>query len=112
MIIITDTPAEGYYRMRLVRGGPLVGIKIWYGPPLDPSTLDVMDRGFCWNALANGDWIDVDRVWPACANEMIDEAEYRYLAALTQHAKQTDGANPMANVRRATDWSTATPPRP
>lgn len=114
----TEEPTEGYFRMRLVHGGPLVGIRIWYGPPLDPTIYDPrdpathepMDRMPRWNALANGEIIDLERVWPVCMGDPIEEAEYRYLASTTQWAKRNDGFSPMATPRKKTNWDDSSVP--
>jgi hypothetical protein len=69
-------PVAGYFRTRLRRGALVVGIKIWNGPPLDPITGEELDRSWRWQALANGEPIDLERVWPGCAGEPITEIEY------------------------------------
>lgn len=104
--------------MRLVRGGPLVGIKLWHGPPLDPTVYDArdpathvpMDRMWRWQALANGELIDFDRVWPACVGDPVDEKEYLYLTETTLWAKANDAFHPAASPRRKTNWDDSTVP--
>lgn len=103
-------PTAGFYKMRMLRGAPFSGVRVWFGAPLDPATGDELDRSPCWNAQCNGTWIDIDRVWPSCMNESCSEAEYRYLAATHEHALATDAYHPMATPRKRVDWSTATPP--
>lgn len=74
-------PASGYYRFRL-RGGAVRGaVRIWHGPPLDPVTGEELDRFWRWQAEFDGEAIDIDRVWPACAGEPISEREYREYVA-------------------------------
>lgn len=107
---ITDEPQDGFYRMRLVRGGPLVGVRIWFGAPLEPWTREEMDRGPRWNAEVNGDWIEVDRVWPQCAGDRIDGREYEFLKQRTQWARRNDGYDAMANPRRRTNWDDSSVP--
>lgn len=93
-----DLPVAGFYRMRLRSGGVHAGIKVWHGAPLDPETGEEMDRGWRWQALANGSYIDLDRVWPACAREPITEIEYNRLTGLrawaVQHAPESGIADP------------------
>lgn len=104
--------------MRLVRGGPLVGIRIWYGAPLDPTVYDPrdpathapMDRMHRWQALANGELIDFDRVWPACTGDPIEEREYLFLSERTKWAKANDAYDPAANPRRRTNWDDSSVP--
>jgi hypothetical protein len=84
-----DAPIAGYYRMRLRSGGVFVAIRIWFGQPRDPLTGDLMDRSLRWQATANGNPIDLDRVWPQCAADPIDEAEARHLIKLQRWGQQT-----------------------
>ena len=85
-----DAPIAGYYRMRLRSGGVFVAIRIWFGQPpnhehaIDPTTARVLDRSFRWQATANGEIIPLERVWPQCADDPIDEAEARRLVKLQQ----------------------------
>lgn len=77
-----DAPISGFYRHRLRSGGVAVAIRIWFGPPCEPWTGEEMDRAPRWNASVNGAWIDVEEVWPACADAPIDEQEADYLTRL------------------------------
>lgn len=97
--------------MRLTRGGPLVGIRIWFGPPLDPVTRDVMERYWRWNAEADGDHIDLDRVWPQCVGDPVSESEYRFLKDRSQWARRNDAYDPKATPRRKTSWDDSTVPQ-
>jgi hypothetical protein len=100
-------PTPGLYRMPLRRGGVRVAVKIWYGAPLDPVTRDEMDRGHRWQALANDDPVDFERVWPVCAKEPIDQAEYDHLVRLARWSKQNAPDAPHANPRRPVNYLTA-----
>lgn len=95
-------PTAGTYQISLVRGGPKVGILIWHGPPKDPVTGEELDRSWRWQAEANGEPIDLDRVWPACGREPITAAEYAYLTAnarwAARHAPQLPAANPLRPI--------------
>lgn len=105
-----DTPVEGYYRTRLRMGGIFVGIRIWYGAPLDPETGDELDRSWRWQALANGEPVLLERVWPRCAGDPIDAAEYQYLASVQTWAKQNAPNSPQANPMRWINPLTAPTP--
>ena len=75
------TPVAGYYRYRLHSGAVRGGVRLWHGPPHDPVTGEEMDRSWRWQAEMDGEPIDFNRVWPACAKEPITEEEYkRYVA--------------------------------
>jgi hypothetical protein len=100
------TPRAGFYRMRLRRRAHPVGIRIWHGPPHDPLTGEVMDRSWRWQATANNRPIDLDRVWPVCAREPIDEAEHDRLCARQAwgeaYAPGSPEANPMQSINLLT----------
>lgn len=85
-------------------GGPLCGVRIWHGAPKDPVDNSLLDRGWRWQAEANGTYIEIDRVWPRCGKDPIDRAEYDYLTALTDHAKAHDGLDPMGKPWKRVDW--------
>lgn len=81
-------PVEGYYRMRLRSGAVKSGIRVWYGPPHDPVTGEELDRSWRWQAMADGEAVDLDRIWPACAADPITEADYLYLLRRREWAQE------------------------
>jgi hypothetical protein len=89
--------------MRLRSGGVMVGVKIWHGLPLDPETLEEMDRAPRWNALINGAWADITEAWPRCAGEPIDAKEYAYLLARVDWAAQHMPDSPIADPTKPVD---------
>ncbi|WP_420137862.1 hypothetical protein [Sphingomonas sp.] len=97
-----ETPVAGFYRMRLRSGGVFVAVKLWHGLPLDPETLDELDRAPCWNALINGAWANVTDAWPRCADEPVDAQEYAFLLSrvgwAAQHAPDSPVADPTKRV--------------
>lgn len=101
-----DVPEAGYYRMRLRAGAVWVAIRIWFGPPRDPLTGEVMDRSHRWQATANGKPIDLERVWPQCAADPIDEAEARHLIKLQRWGQQTGHAALADPTRRINPLTT------
>jgi len=105
-----DQPIAGHYRMRLRSGATYCGIRIWHGAPLDPVTGEELDRSHRWQAQANGEMIDLARVWPKCANEPIDADEYQYLCGLQSWAKAHAPDSPQANPYRKINHLTAPTP--
>jgi len=70
-------PEAGYFRFRLSGRSVAVGVRIHYGPPIDPVTGEVLDRSWRWQADVNGEpYADFDRIWPGCTGEPISEADY------------------------------------
>ena len=98
-----DRPVAGFYRMRLRSGAALCGIRIWFGAPLDPVTGDELDRSHRWQAHANGEYIDLERVWPQCAREPIDQDEYRHLCRVQEWAREHVPESALADPRRKAD---------
>jgi hypothetical protein len=101
-----DAPIAGFYRMRLRSGAVYVGVRVWFGAPLDPVTGEEMDRSHRWQATVNGETIDLGRVWPKCAADPIGQAEHDHLASLhawgRQHAPDSPQANPMQRINPLT----------
>ncbi|MDF0543368.1 hypothetical protein PX699_13500 [Sphingobium sp. H39-3-25] len=101
-----DEPVSGYYRMRLKMGGAFVGVRIWYGAPLDPETGDEMDRSWRWQALVNDGPVLLERVWPKCGSDPVDQSEYEYLCEVhkwaKRHAPNSPQANPMQRINPLT----------
>lgn len=96
-----DEPRAGWYRRRLVKGGPWCPVRIWFGPSFDPATGEWCDRSHCWRATINGDQVPVETVWPWCAGEPITEPEHEYLVALHRHAVAHEPTLPEASPRAA-----------
>lgn len=103
-----DKPEPGFFRMRLVKGGPWVGARLIYGPSRDPETGGVMEeRSWFWETWINGTLAappspdptaaGVWRVW-LCAPDEIDEPTYRHLiddrAWCAAHAPHMPEAHP------------------
>lgn len=97
-----DQPIAGYYKMRLRRNGMFVAIRIWFGQPRDPITGDLMDRSLRWQATSNGKPIELERVWPQCAADRIDEATARDLIQI-QRWGQANGHVALADPTRPID---------
>ena len=76
---MSDTPRPGFYLTRLCRGGPMVPVEVYQDPRFE--------AGF--GAFAGGSQIDVFKVWPYCAREPVDKAEYDYRLALLLHHEST-----------------------
>lgn len=102
-----DEPVAGFYRFRFRRGAHPVGIRIWFGPPHDPETGEEMDRSHRWQAEANGEYVELDRVWPRCAREPIDQGEHDHLVSLQRWGEENVPEGPQANPHKAVDLLTA-----
>lgn len=74
-----DEPRPGFYKTRLVRGGPWVGAQLFWQWPTDPHTGEQLDRSPTMIALVNGEPRDLHETWIACAKHSIAETEYHEL---------------------------------
>lgn len=106
-MIRIDQPQAGYYRMSLRKGGHPVGIRIWFGQPLDPVTGEPLDRSLRWQATANRRPVDLDRVWPQCLREPISKTDHDYLAAMQDWAERNAPDAPQADPTRRIDLNAA-----
>jgi hypothetical protein len=106
MTLQPDVPVAGWYQMRLVRGGPLVPVRIWHGLPIVDG--EEQDRSPRWcvevdgETTRRGELLDITQVWPWCAREPISEADYRFMVAHSRWAK-TQPHHPKATPRRPID---------
>lgn len=110
-------PRPGFYAASMVRNGPDVPVRIWFGPAVIDG--EEQDRCHDWRCEIDGrtDFIEksddgyrcrvalpVDRAWPFCAKRPISEAEYRFLIADAEWAKTHAPDHPKASPRKAVDW--------
>lgn len=100
-------PVAGYYRRKLVKGGPWMPVRLWFGAPLDPETGEELDRSPRWQAMQGNDLIagdaEIQSVWTSCCREPIDATEYHYLVADRQWCAENAPASPEANPTRPID---------
>lgn len=117
-------PRPGLYRMRLVKDGPFVPVKIWFGlPVIDGEEQDRAPRWLCEIAGRTDFWekdagnyrcrcaLDIGRAWPFCANAPISEQDYAYMLDHAEWSRQFKPSNPDANPRKAIDLATLAPIR-
>lgn len=108
--IDVTTPVAGYYRCRLVSGGVKGGVRLWHGPPHDPVTGEELDRSWRWQAEFDGEYIDLDRVWPGCAGDPITETEYRRYVSRRRWAESHAPETPYAQRNKRIDLLDPTTP--
>lgn len=106
-------PVAGFYRMRLNAGGIRIGIRIWKGPPHDPVTGEELDRSWRWQAqAADGELLDLERVWPACAKDPISEEAFNARRDRGVWAQQAAPDSAYADRRKAYDPLSLNTPLP
>lgn len=106
--LINEFPQAGFFRTRMVKGGPLVPCRIWLIETFDPETGDLMADTEC-KAEVNGKEEDAYRIWSYCADKPITEAEYRFMRSEAAWAKANAPSEPISNPTVAVDWMTAPP---
>lgn len=113
-------PIAGYYGTKLVKNGPRVAVRIWFGQAIIDGEEQDRTPGWFVEIDAKTDRIekdedtgylcrvplDVERAWPHCAKDPITEAEYRYLVAHAEWAREHAPDHPKANPRKAVDFNT------
>lgn len=107
-----STPVAGFYRFRLSAGSVIGGVELFYGPPNDPVTGEVLDRSWRWQALFDDQPVDFDRVWPGCTGSPVTEAEYRALVARREWARTNAPNSAYARIGRKIDLLSAATPMP
>lgn len=98
-----DDPKPGYFKTKLVRGGPLVPAEIRFGQ--DP---EAPDRSPLWEALINGKHVrtpspdpvqaGVFRIWESATP--ISREEFRFLTDDTEWCLEHAPNDPQANPER------------
>ena len=99
MPVHEDEPQSGFYRMRLVKGGPFVPVAIWIDKQVDEVTGELTDDERLV-ALANGKTADPTRVWSFCARHPITEEDYRDFIEVQEWASHHSPDHPAANPYR------------
>lgn len=100
--VITHEPQAGFFRRRLVKGGPWVSARIWLHQEIDSETGDLSAPEEL-RCEVNGKPHDVDDQWTWLAGQPIPEHEYKFMLAdadwAKTHAHQAPQANPREPVR-------------
>jgi len=110
-LITPGLPIAGLYKMKLVKGGPWVTVEIWYGPPHDPATGEIMDRSFRWQARVDGGDAEdpLRRAWPYCSGQPLTDSEFRYMRDTAKWAKDFAPDQPEAKPRDKIDLNRLSP---
>lgn len=101
-----DRVSPGWFRMRMVRGGPFVAARIFLPCPIVPCDPDIdpfewcrhYDRSRQYLAEIDGEAADVMRVWTGA--ETIRQAEWQYLTDAANWDRVFSPASPAANPRK------------
>lgn len=100
----------GWFKTRLVRGGPWVGARIWLERTVDEATGELLsDEILCCDI--DGKPCDPLDKWTWIAGHPIPQQEYDYLVNLKRFAQSHDPREPLAKPTKATDLMQVPPPK-
>jgi hypothetical protein len=104
-----DDPQCGWYKRRLVKGGPFVPARIWIERFIDPETGELLsDEEMCCEV--NGIAASAEEQWQWLWENPISEAEFRYMTALAYHVSFYEPDAAEANPKAPIDWAKIKPP--
>ena len=105
----TEEPQCGWFKRRLVRGGPFVPARIWMYQPVDPETGDLVGDEVLQCEIG-GRFADPEVQFPWLARHPISEQEFNYLTALADWTAENAPKEPIANPGQPIDWLTVPTP--
>lgn len=99
---VVDDPQPGYYRRKLVKGGPWVPVRIWLVECIDETTGELMAPSYlCCDV--DGKPASPDDQWPYCCDQAISVADFEHMTKLSKYAKARDPREPLADPRKRID---------
>lgn len=101
---VTHDPHCGWFKRRLVRGGPWIGARIWLEQRVEDGELVADETMRC---EVNGEERDPHAQWTYLADHPISEKEFLYLASLNRWAAAHAPDHPAANPRGKIDFHAA-----
>ena len=99
---VPEEPQCGFFKRRLVRGGPYVAAKIWIEGKTDSDGNLIGDE--VMRCEVNNQYQDPEEQWTWLASHPIFEAEFHYLTALRNYTVEHAPHEPLANPRKPIDW--------
>lgn len=107
-----------YFKLALVKRGPMCGVKVWRGFPVDPDTGEILtERPILWRCEVNGTPEPIEDVAPWIADGTgevmrgaeINETEYQFFVKNHQWAVRYAPDDPAAAPRKAVDMNSLPP---
>ncbi|MEM6623887.1 MAG: hypothetical protein AAF674_16795 [Pseudomonadota bacterium] len=99
-----DQPQCGWFRCRLVRGGPWVPARIWMVQVVDEDTGELTEPEWL-RCEVNGQSRDVFRAWERLASNPIPRDRYEQMLDFIDWAGSNDPMHPVLNPTRPVDLS-------
>lgn len=107
-----DRPEVGFFKVRMVRGGPHVPARIWRSVATDPVTGEVLDRSPLLMGELAGEPVDPFSLWRSCMGRAISEQEYQFLLDDYRWARTFAPDDPIANPKTPIAKKAAPPAAP
>ena len=107
-----DVPEVGFYRIRLVRGGPFVPARIWRSVATDPVAGETLDRSPVMMGELAGEPVDPNALWRSCMGRATSEEEYQFLLDDYRWARTFAPDDPIANPKTPIAKKAAPPAAP
>jgi len=98
-----EVPEAGFYRTRLVRGGPYVPARIWVEGTVDHTGHLTGDEVF--RCQIDGRDADPFEKWPWLLSEPITQQEFDFMAANAAWARQHAPGDPRASPGSKINWN-------
>lgn len=102
--MITHEPHCGWFKRKLVRGGPHVPARIWMEQPIDPETGELVGDEIM-RCEINGKLCDAEEQWTYICYLPITEAEYKFMVANAEWAAKYAPNEPAAQPMRAVNFN-------
>ncbi len=100
---ITSEPQCGWFKRRLVRGGPWIPGRIWMFQDVDAETGELLSDETLQCEL-NGQYADADDQWLSFCKHPIPQHEFLYLTEAQSWARRNDPRDALANPNKQIDW--------
>lgn len=102
-LTVSLDPCCGWFKRRLVKGGPFVAARIWLDAQVDEAGDLVSDE--VMRCEVDGERRDPESEWSWLCGQPITESEFDWLSASVNWARAHSPGEPMANPREPVDWA-------
>ena len=100
-------PQCGWYRSRLIKGGPPVPVAIWMHQPVDDDG-ELTDQE-ALKCTVLGKERDPFELWTWVCGDPISKNEYHFILDSIHWAKKNEPHTPEANPHLTVNWATLAP---
>ena len=98
-----EDPQAGWFKCKMVKGGPWVPARIWLYQPCDEETEDLVGDEILQCEI-NGKFADVEQAWLRLCHNPITQQEFNFMTADAAWSETYAPHEPKANPRERVDW--------